>query len=248
MEACAAAPGWTPLPRGSSHSMPTMAGQAGAQGAGKAGRQKEAPAGLAARRVRRETESDRNPLIKSLIWVLVGIGLVGLVLLGAQKFLFNPPVASTAEQQPAAPAVPDPTKTPAADKPSPVRPGEPESALPGDTDTAQPAADSAKPETAKPAPQEEVHETAGERAPPPKEREPAAPPKTEGERSVQLLTDPPGATDMTIDGNPNTSCKTPCLLSVSQGRHTLKTQLDGYRPYPRIFNVPGGVRSVLETH
>jgi hypothetical protein len=55
---------------------------------------------------------------------------------------------------------------------------------------------------------------------------------------VQLLTDPPGAT-ITVDGNGATSCKTPCILSVPQGRHTLSTQLDGYRPYPRIFNVPG---------
>ena len=38
------------------------------------------------------TERERragNPILKSLAWMLAGIGLVGLVLFGAQKYLFN---------------------------------------------------------------------------------------------------------------------------------------------------------------
>jgi len=231
VDACAQSPGWTPVPRGSSHSMPTMAGQAAV--AGKGPRQHGAAGALAARKPRRETDGDRNPLMKSLIWVLVGIGLVGLVLLGAQKFLFNPPVASTAEQQPAPIATPNPTQTATTDKPSPIRPPEPESPLPGDTD-----ANPAPAETAKPAVKEEVRQAVAKTSSPAHETEPAAGPKTESDRSVQLLTDPPGAT-ITVDGNAATSCRTPCILSVPQGRHTLSTQLDGYRPYPRIFTVPG---------
>ncbi len=232
MDACEESPGWTPVPRGSSHSMPTIAGQAAAAG-GKVPRQHGAAGALGARKPRRENEGDGNPLIKSLIWVLVGIGLVGLVLLGAQKFLFNPPVASTAEQQPAPTATPNPTQTAAVDKPSPVRPAEPESPLPGDTEANPPPVETAKPEV-----KEEVRQAVAKPAAPARETEGAAGAKTEGERTVQLLTDPPGA-NITVDGNAATSCKTPCILSVTQGRHTLSTQLDGYRPYPRIFNVPG---------
>ena len=231
VQACESTPAWTPLPRGTSHSLPTMAGQAHAAGRGPSARP-DAAALLAARRAQRDAGSDRNPLIRSLIWVLVGIGLVGLVLLGAQKFLFNPPIAPSAEA-----AQTSPTST---DKPSPVTAPQPASPLPGDADVAPDAAkvetpkpQTPKPEAAKPAPKAEVKEEA-----PPPSPEPVVTPKTEGERSVQLLTDPPSAL-ITVDGNAATSCKTPCILSVLQGRHTLTTQLEGYRPYPRIFNIPG---------
>ena len=62
----------------------------------------------------------RNPLLRSLIWMLVGIGLVGLVLFGAQKFLFDrntePAAGTQTEAQTQLPAIPD---TPGS-KPSPV--------------------------------------------------------------------------------------------------------------------------------
>lgn len=57
-----------------------------------------------------------------------------------------------------------------------------------------------------------------------------------GVRSIQVLTDPPGAT-VTMDGNAGLSCKTPCMLSAPVGRHALSTELAGYRPYPRILIV-----------
>jgi len=38
---------------------------------------------------RGEPAEPRSPLLRSLVWMLVGIGLVGLVLFGAQKYLFN---------------------------------------------------------------------------------------------------------------------------------------------------------------
>jgi serine/threonine-protein kinase len=254
IQACESTPTWTPLPRGASHSMPTMAGHAApVPGAAKgiAGRP-DAAAALAARRAQRDSGSDHNPLIRSLVWVLVGIGLVGLVLLGAQKFLFNPPVAPP----------PEPTQTAVVDKPSPMPNLAPAMPLPGDADAAaQPVADAAKPEPAKAEPAKpeppkpeaakreadkpEVKEEARIASPPvkpepvaPTMTEPSARPKTEGERSLQLLTDPPGAL-VTVDGRESTSCRTPCILSVPQGRHTLTTQLEGYRPYPRIFNIPG---------
>jgi hypothetical protein len=56
-------------------------------------------------------------------------------------------------------------------------------------------------------------------------------------QSVQFLTEPPGAV-VTVDGNSSMTCKTPCMLALSGGRHALTMQLPGYRPYPRVFNVP----------
>jgi len=244
VEACESTPNWNPLPRGSSHSMPTMAGQAAVVpgGARALGGGAGGSAALAARRAQRESGSDHNPLIRSLVWVLIGIGLVGLVLLGAQKFLFNPPAVSTADQQTTAPAAA--TQTAAVDKPSPSKPAEPAAALPGDTESGSQEPDvTAKTETPKPEPakaevKEERRAVPAAKPVSTRETEPIVPARAEGERSVQLLTDPPGAL-IAVDGNPSTSCRTPCILSVPQGRHTLTTQLDGYRPYPRIFNLPG---------
>jgi serine/threonine-protein kinase len=240
IQACQSTPAWTPLARGTSHTMPTMGGAAAAKPPGRvpARGRPDAAAVLAARRAERDSRSDSNPLVKSLIWVLVGIGLVGLVLLGAQKFLFNPP----------SPPVEAAQSTPA-DKPGSTPAPEPTAPLPGDTDgAAQPVAAIAKPspvktEEVKPEPvkpeavKPQVREEARISAPAPKP-ELDSPPKPEGERSVQLLTDPPGAV-ITIDGQAANSCRTPCMLSLPQGRHTLTTQLDGFRPYPRIFKLPG---------
>ena len=41
-----------------------------------------------------------------------------------------------------------------------------------------------------------------------------------------------------MDGNSNQTCKTPCILPLNPGRHALSADLTGYRPYPRVFNVP----------
>jgi hypothetical protein len=41
-----------------------------------------------------------------------------------------------------------------------------------------------------------------------------------------------------IDCYSSQGCKTPCVLPLNAGRHALSVQLAGYRPYPRVFNVP----------
>jgi hypothetical protein len=66
---------------------------------------------------------------------------------------------------------------------------------------------------------------------------PVIAPKPGVEQSVQFLTEPPGA-QVTVDGNSSLGCKTPCMLPLSGGRHSLNVQLAGYRPYPRVFSVP----------
>jgi len=54
---------------------------------------------------------------------------------------------------------------------------------------------------------------------------------------VQFVSEPIGAS-ATVDNNPALTCKTPCMLTVSSGRHTANVHLEGYRNYPQIFNVP----------
>jgi serine/threonine protein kinase len=234
--ACYLNPNWQPLPRSSAQSMPTIGGGAAIDHGGDHGGASAAipiprPAEAVApapempppRQPRLEEEAESgNPLLKSLVWMLVGIGAVALVLFGAQKFLFNrnaetpPAVVDTkleTKKPPSEPARPAETSTP---KPSPM--GEPKT--PVDTAQAAPAPDKPPAET----PRRET-------------TTPVSAPKTGQGQTVQLLTDPPGA-QVTIDGNSDLTCKTPCMLPVATGRHSLSVQLAGYRSFPRVINVP----------
>ena len=56
---------------------------------------------------------------------------------------------------------------------------------------------------------------------------------------MAFVTDPPGAT-VIVDMQSDLSCRTPCMLTLTSGRHVLKAQLDGYRDYPKIVTVPQG--------
>jgi serine/threonine-protein kinase len=245
--ACHASPGWHPMPRSSAQTMPTLAGPV-------AGRVRierrppqlpEAPVIPAAPPPppRREEPEPANPLIKSLVWMLVGIGLVGLVLFGAQKYLFNrsAELLPSSADAPSQPGAAQPAATPSVDKPSPV--GEPrvpeETAKQAPPPENEPAATS--PETpatgtqapaSKPAPVTETPVPPRRSAPPV-----VAGPRPAVSQSVQFLTEPPGA-QVTVDANPAQVCKTPCIMPLSPGRHALTVQLAGYRPYPRVFSVP----------
>ena len=54
---------------------------------------------------------------------------------------------------------------------------------------------------------------------------------------VELLTQPAGA-KLVIDNRPDNTCKTPCDLQLSPGRHTLTAELSGFNTANRIFTVP----------
>jgi serine/threonine protein kinase len=196
-EALSAEPGWAPMARGASQSMPTLAGATSPP----APAPKPAAAMPAARDPRREEEAATHPVLKGLIWVLAGIGVVGLLLLALNSLVFNRTVEPSAQTAAASPAASPPDATTA--KPSP-------------------ASTSVKP------PAE------GTSAPPKKDE---SAPIASGDRSVQFLTDPPGA-QVTIDNTFDHSCRTPCTLKLATGRHVLDVSREGYRPYPRIFNVP----------
>jgi serine/threonine protein kinase len=254
-------PGWRPLPRSSAHSMPTMSGAvvdvkpaiklppAPSPAPPMTPAIPVEPPPFARELPFRDAEPEpRSPLLRSLVWMLVGIGLVGLVLFGAQKYLFNrnseQPSADT--QAPALQTPNGPTANSSPSKPSPVGQAP-------DNSAKQTTRPEAAPEST--APENPTPPTSENPAPPsaatPEEAEPPAtrpppervvpPPVIAGKpgvgQSVQFLTEPPGA-EVTVDGNSSLACKTPCMLPLTGGRHAVTVQLAGYRPYPRVFNVP----------
>jgi serine/threonine protein kinase len=231
-----ASPGWRPLPRSSAHSMPTMAGVAipgvkpGSIQPPPMSRLGDSESGAPVM-FDQEPAEPRSPVLRSLVWMLVGIGLVGLVLFGAQKYLFNRSSDQVTSEAPAAQAPRDDSGP----KPSPV--GQSPNSVDAAKRTPAPSPpETTAPESAQPAPTEDREPTAPRTAP-----ERATPPPTAGKsevgKSVQFLTEPAGA-EVTIDGNSSLSCKTPCMLALDTGRHALNVQLSGYRPYPRVFSVP----------
>jgi serine/threonine protein kinase len=245
--ACAANPGWHPLPRSSAQTLPTMGGPFTDR---KPVEHPVAPAREAppARAPERSTPpflsqthgaEAPNPLLRSLVWMLVGIGLVGLVLFGAQKFLFNrntePPAGTQTEAQSQQPASQTPDLS--ASKPSPIgQPKVPEEAVkqtsPPETPPETTSPENSDPVKSKPSAPQETRPAQEPSIPAPVVASKAGP-----QQSVQFLTDPPGA-QVTVDGNTSQACKTPCIMPLSPGRHALSAELASYRPYPRVFNVP----------
>ncbi len=268
-------PGWRLLPRSSAHNMPTMAGAVADMKPAVKPLQAlpalppELPLTPAPQHFEpgapspfREQEPEpRSPLLRSLVWMLVGIGLVGLVLFGAQKYLFN------RNSEPPAAEAPAQSADNSASKPSPVgqsqtsdnttkataaTPAPPQATAPASQPPAASPTPSSNPapqpnSTAQPtpapstAPAREDAETPHPRPDSSQPERTIAPPviapKPGAVQSVQFLTEPSGA-QVTVDDNRSLSCQTPCLLQLSSGRHAVTVQLAGYRPYPRVFNVP----------
>ncbi len=282
VEAFAAAlqssPGWRAMPRNTSHSIPTMAGAVVADakiaGAGFPQIAPSKPAGLPPRAeepfeergpalFRGEMEEPRSPVLRSLVWILVLIGLAGLLLFGAQKYLFNrnsqadsqaPPTQTAENSGPSKPSPmtqnPDGTPKPATGPQAPPETTTPEK--PANTQPAQQSEGTQPDSTTSIVPPKNAEGTAEPPSQPDRQPARTQPERPQPERtiappvvapkpgigqSVQFLTDPSGA-QITVDGNASLACKTPCILSLPGGRHALTVQMAGYRPYPRVFNVP----------
>ncbi len=57
---------------------------------------------------------------------------------------------------------------------------------------------------------------------------------------VKVTTDPPGA-DLTVEGDPEQRCKSPCILTLNASKQTIHANLDGFRPGSGTLNVkPSG--------
>jgi|SRR5579871_2175627 len=257
--ACNQNPNWHPLPRSSSQNLETVGGGAAMDRASESmatSPPQHLPAPVAqmeippARPLHRDDQERGSPLLKSLAWMLVGIGLAGLILYGAQKFLFTRSAEPVAETQ----AQPEKPSEPAATKPSPVGESRPPDQTAKDAPKPDKPPDATQPETAKTAAvappdkpkQEDSSSSPAEKSQPPPERPahrevvsnpPAIGAKTGPDQTVQFLTEPAGA-KVIIDDNASAACKAPCMLRLPPGRHVLNVQLAGYRSYPRVFNVP----------
>jgi len=238
--ACGLNPKWRALPRAVAQSLPTLGGGATAGGIPAPPQPPPsnphpipAPAFLDTG----ERVGSSNPILKSLAWMLVGIGLVGLVLFGAQKYLFSrysePPPLTAANVSPQDPTPPKPS--PIGDAAGSPKPASKPASPPETTAPEAPKPDAQPEKTPSAAPQRSASEE------PPAPARPGArataTPKPEVEQQVQFVTEPAGA-QLVVDGNRDQSCKTPCLLSLAPGRHSINVNLEGYRSYPRIFNVP----------
>jgi len=256
-EACNVNPSWRPLPRSGSQNLPTIGGGAAiyhtpevpaASMSGSAPEPVRTPPVIPTRPLRADDTESSNPLLKSLLWMLVGIGLVGLVLFGAQKFLFNRSEAVATTETPATSGSAPPGQTAAqppeqpSSKPSPVggsRPSDQAAAVEPPKPPAATKPETTQSETAKPS--ETAPATPAHDQPQSKREVSTNPPnvvvKPGSDKTVQFLTDPSGA-KVTIDDNPALTCKAPCMLQLPVGRHAMNAQMAGFRSYPRVFNVP----------
>lgn len=249
-------PDWTPMARGSSLNMPTVASMKSPNLApatpappGPSGVPSPPPPAVPefAAKPRVRLEDTESHTVRNIVLALAAIIVVGLIFLLSQQWFAIKPVTSVAETPAPAPAptpAQAPAPAPAADtnKPSPTpQPAEtkqPEPAPPQETKPAtgqkepeQPKADADQPEEQQqPAPEPEK----------PKKTTRAAAPRTPpppSEVMTTILTSPPGARVL-VDGNPELACRAPCTLALAPGRHSLFVAAPGYRDANRIFEVP----------
>ena len=69
-------------------------------------------------------------------------------------------------------------------------------------------------------------------------------PRPQASAAVESLTEPPGAT-VVFDGRPETTCTSPCTVTLAGGRHVLSASLPGYLSAQRIFHVPEETTMVI---
>ncbi len=243
--ACNANPGWIPLPRGTSHDMPTVGSREGLMAT-------VPPAPVPVTRVAElaETVADTVPAIPLAIaqppipepvpWrrpetpppshvvrnVMITAATAAILSVGgylAVKKFGWPQTTPVATQVATPDATPVATQvsTHFSTQPSAQSTSQPAAQAPADTPP-PPGVENVSTPVAPPRP---AAETAGVKLPPlPKES------------SFQLTSSPAGATAV-FDTN-GVSCTTPCNLTLPMGRHTIELSHAGYRNTPKIIELP----------
>lgn len=216
--ACAATPGWMPLPRGSIQNMPTVATTGAAPVIVPPAPPKPAdPAPVLSVPPRQREPRDAAPeshTLRNIALAAAAFILTVLAILLAQKWTGSRPSAVPPADQTAAAPAPDASK---------------------------PAASAPAPEPDKPSPVARPEDAAAVRKATPPPVKPAEP----GDVAVQFSTAPGGA-HVVIDHNAGQSCTSPCSLPLSPGRHTLSVSLDGYRDAQRIFELPQDATVIVD--
>jgi serine/threonine protein kinase len=241
--ALAAKPDWSPLPRGTSQNMPTVATSSAVA-------MKESGTDASVERVDAAVTSpppvsqvqvppptvapsaSRTPIrledseshtVRNVVLALASLVVIGLAILVAQKWTAPKPTSATSELQTSvsAPAAPKASPSEPTLPPSPVQKPEP-----GQRENSK------KQESSKTEPRERP-----EKAGPSRERAQSVPSSPGPEQPIQFASNPPGAT-IVVDDNPAFTCVAPCQLPLAPGRHTLTATADGYRIAHRIFETP----------
>jgi serine/threonine-protein kinase len=229
--ACNVSGDWVPLPRGSSHNMPTAGSQEGMSATlpetivdsvlnngldetVAAPLMVEPPAPPVAAPASSSAPLFDEPEPPSQTGRNVVLGLLAAALIALAVYFLRPaasapepPVPVVATETTAIPTIPPP---PAAEPPPPVIPAS----------DAQPRVESAT-----------RAQTVTKTAPVP------APVPEPVEGTFHLTTQPAGA-EAAFDGDAAHPCLTPCTLNLKMGRHTLAIKHAGYREARRVFSLP----------
>ena len=235
--ACANTQGWKNLPRGANLNMPTV--------------MSEAPTRTTLHQGGTTTEEVAARRRNRWKWVLpfaaalvVAGGLIGLIALqfgsdlGGSRAPATPPPAASNPAPPAEAPVAGATeeKKPSPMEAAPVTPSQPASNPPETAAAESTGQKQQKPAEAVGTATDEQHtsqQPADEEQPEHPKLQPR-PPKSP--QDVLVTSEPAGAT-ATLDNNPAASCKTPCILAVAPGRHTIALQQDGYQQESREIRI-----------
>jgi len=234
--ACANTQGWKNLPRGGNMSLPTVISESPA-------RTTRFSPGSTTEEVVGRQSSRWKWVLPFAAALVVALGLIGLIALqfgtdlGTTKSAATAPPTQTASNPPPA-SSPPPAETPASPsveekKPSPM---EPAPVAKSASESGQnpretsPVEEGKKPAEAEKTPQEQPTPQA------PPEQPKAKPRPAKGPQDVVITSEPPAATAI-LDGNPSVSCKTPCILSVMPGHHSVSINQPGYQQERREINI-----------
>ena len=258
--ACAGARNWRPMARGAGASEPTMVG---------ATRPELPPARSPRRDSTTMDTARRRRIgfLPVMLAVLMAAGLIGLIAWQAAPWIAHNAPAKQAEPAPAAAPPDQAEKRPSAAGPPVAPAASAPAAAPGTTVPAaeSPPAPGTEAAAAK-APAAEAAAAKGPEAPPEKAAEPEPPPAPKPKVAVKpaepeqepepqpvrrvparprstvfevlVPTNPPGAT-VTLDGRPETTCKSPCSVQAALGRHRIAITMPGYQAESREVDVTG---------
>jgi serine/threonine-protein kinase len=226
--ACANTQGWKNLPRGGNMNLPTV--------------MSESPTRTTLHSPGSTTEEVVSRRRSRWKWVLpfaaalvVALGLIALIALqfgldlGTRKPEAPPTAAQTPSNPPPAETSPA-TTSPEEKKPSPME-STPAATPPAE---APAAAKQTTPVESDQAAQKPAETPAPTTERPERPKLKAGPAK--GPQDVFVNSDPAGAT-ATLDNDPAASCKTPCILNVMPGRHTVSVSEAGYQQESREIRI-----------
>lgn len=240
--ACNNTQGWKNLPRGGGLSMPTVMSEAPTRATafGDGMTTEDTVMGRG-----RKASKWVLPFVAALV---VALGLIGLIALQfgpglgightsarpAEPAASNPPVDSNAPSNPA-PVSNTPANVPAPStaEEKKASPTEPPASAPKEpsTNPAQTAAADSGGQKPQQLPEEPTETPPRDEERPKLQSRPANSPQ-----DVLVTSEPAGATAI-LDNNQAVSCKTPCVLTVMPGRHTLALNADGYQRESREIRI-----------